>query len=187
MDNNIRTSIRHIPCLYIIKNYDWCYFYLNRWPNSKDGGFTLTITSSFGTWSHGWASPGGDPIAFLKELHKSYLLGKLAQGKTEFNCDQFQKAVQRQIIEERRNENIDAEEAREAWDYLLEVCEETAEQAIPHEIYQNGDALNRIFGQDGEYFSWGYDYDRSLIGWYKYFWSDFIANLHQFEPESVTA
>lgn len=52
--------------------YDWANIYLTVY----DSAITVLVHSSFGTFSHHWSNTGGDPIAFLMGLEKSYALTK---------------------------------------------------------------------------------------------------------------
>lgn len=108
----------------IHKNGNWAEFFID------EAYGTLTIRSSFGTYSYGWDSYGHDLKAFLLSImdkedgYYGYILGKLSKGEREFLFDETIKEMKSKILEERREDEINEEEAREMWDEIegLDEC-----------------------------------------------------------------
>lgn len=98
----------------------WASFVIDEYDGS------LQIMSDFGDWSYLWGPNHGRKSFkhFLVEIEKdpSYLTMKLGQGQdTVLDIDRTISAVKDIIIFRRRNLDFSREEAREAWDEILEI------------------------------------------------------------------
>lgn len=72
----------------------------------------VAVNSDYGTYGYWWNSTGRDDIReFLIKIDTDYLLGKIAP-KQEYDPQETEKSVKRKIIELRRANRIDKEQAR---------------------------------------------------------------------------
>lgn len=102
------------------KNW-WAVFFL-----SIDG--YLDIQSDYGDYSYRWGSFGPCFKQFLIDCDRSYLLGKLGMNKPkEFDNKKTYECIKRDIINMRREGEINSEIAKESWEqakYILEFMNE---------------------------------------------------------------
>jgi hypothetical protein len=88
---------------------------------------SLSILSDYGNYGYRWGSFGAIEkdgfLRFLTGCDDSYILGKLAQGRSEYQDEPTLAAVKRKIIEYRRDRTLSKEQAREEWDLLREEYE----------------------------------------------------------------
>lgn len=81
----------------------------------------VLINSDYGHFAHNWISCGQNPKAFLCSMGKDYAMQKLSNYQSmEIDMDECMKDLKRSIIEARRNGELDAEQAREAWEQMTE-------------------------------------------------------------------
>lgn len=100
-------------------NDGWDYVWIV-WHNSK--GF-LSITSSFGVWSHIWSAMGEgyDLKKFFLNADKYYLSAKLyGPDDTYFNADQAIKDLKKELLKDRRELGTLDCEARLIWNDIEE-------------------------------------------------------------------
>lgn len=112
----------------------WAIFFL-----SPDG--CLDIQSDYGDYSYIWTAFGPCFKKFLIGCDRSYLLGKLGMNKPkEFDNKKTYERIKRDIIEKRREKEISAETAAEAWrqvKYILEFKDEHEYQQFIMGLDQN--------------------------------------------------
>lgn len=80
---------------------------------------TLMAKTSFGEYAYSWMSYGDDFVGFLREINYGYAMSKFKgnYGK-QFSGEKAVENLKRTIFERRRDYQIDAEEARDAFDEL---------------------------------------------------------------------
>lgn len=142
----------------------------------EDRGY-LAIASSHGDYQHTWSSPGGPFKEFLTRLDKSYLMCKFGQMDW-FDGDRTKKELLAKIREARRNEYIEADEAREFYDNA-ESLDYSSEYAYCHEIDSISctDLVKRVF--DGDIISVPVckDYNPQLQTFVRELWPGLIQAL----------
>jgi hypothetical protein len=87
----------------------------------------ITSTGDFGNYGTFWGSVGGNYVDFLKRIDFDYVMKNLKNYKhMEFDFDASVQNVKREICEMRKRNEIDAEEARKAFDISIgvETCGE---------------------------------------------------------------
>ena len=88
---------------------------------SRVNGGTIQISGDFGPWAHTWTHIGsGSFVDFLGELSFDYAMNKLVGSERlyEFDAEQTIAGVREQIIESRKENELEFEQAREYWDEL---------------------------------------------------------------------
>jgi hypothetical protein len=94
---------------------------------SPDG--FVNIQSDYGDYHYRWSSFGDDIKKFLIGCDYSYLYGKFGMTLPRiFNQGETIKRIRKDILESRKNNNLDAELCREAWTELgrIAVMEHTS-------------------------------------------------------------
>lgn len=83
-----------------------------------DSNGFLGVVSDYGNWAYHWSAFGNDFKKFLEGLDWSYLYGKLMQGRDAkiYDGEATLRAIQRHILERRRQRRLTAELAREEWE-----------------------------------------------------------------------
>ncbi|MBB2805879.1 hypothetical protein XarbCFBP7604_09930 [Xanthomonas arboricola] len=120
-------------CFTIAANGEHGRFYLTE-GNEPDrrGGTTywcvLVCHTTFGTVGHTWNSMGGPASWFLGKVDRDYAIGKLWGSNADvYDEDVARARLARLIFEDRRNHHLNAEQARAAFDTLVD--EELASEA----------------------------------------------------------
>jgi hypothetical protein len=88
----------------------------------------LAIQSDYGDWAYSWNAMGknedGSPSTlhdFLPMCDDDYVMTKFQGGEYYFDFDATMKEVKKTIIKERKEYNLDEDEARSMWDFFVEL------------------------------------------------------------------
>lgn len=105
-----------------VKGEGWGIFLL-------DSSGMFAVVSDFGSYAFKWADWGqGDFRAFLVQLDKGYLCGKLAMGRSkEYQGKETLDNIRDQILQRRRDGSLDKETARAEWKLAEKVDSHYAE------------------------------------------------------------
>ncbi|MCA6954676.1 hypothetical protein [Pectobacterium polaris] len=122
--------------------------------NIEPGKGLITITCFGKSWNSGWGSMSGDPVqVFIKRVSNDYLIGCLSpqlSSTIDDDNDANLQFVKSEIINLRRQWEIESDKAREMW--------EEAESADDVKAcccdYRIGSELLSLFGDDPWYASW---------------------------------
>jgi len=123
-----------------------CERYDLRWKNNGWATFTIdengglfNCQSDFGDYNYSWPKHGRESFKhFLIEITRSpeYLLGKVAKEDC-FDLDKALKQWKPRIIEMRKDREITADQAREAWDFIEGLDNSSSVDYLQSEIYSN--------------------------------------------------
>jgi hypothetical protein len=152
----------------------WATIALRGWERPSTSGIMhggeILINSDYGNYAYSWGNMGSTLKWFLVSIDRGYLLDKLAGlSLYEFDFDASVARVRREIIRERRDRSIDAEEAREAWHQI--PCEDCGKDLF----------INALFGCEplGDE-PWHFVEQRerpALVGFYDHVWMPFVEHL----------
>lgn len=99
-------------------NGEYAVIFINQMGNCGE----LAIYSSFGTWGYIWSNFGhGDFVDFLIELQYNYFFKKVDEedrGRV-FDCEGTIKEIKKLILEDRRNKDLEYEDARSHIDDII--------------------------------------------------------------------
>jgi hypothetical protein len=116
--------------VYELRNgFEWGHIaIIQTGPESVD----VVINSDYGSYAYFWTHCGKDPKKFLCKIDMHYAMNKFTNGKMyEPDPDKYSDQIKRTIINLRRDGDLNEQDARDAWDELLEIVEE----------YHKGDIL----------------------------------------------
>ncbi|XOY28663.1 hypothetical protein ACLIX2_09195 [Proteus cibi] len=106
-----------------VKNHDPIHVYLEDYGDNRRGRVTI---SEFGkSWSCYWGGMGCSLVEFIHRINNHYWIGKLDSNLiSEIDADNDANAeyAKKQVIELRKDDEIDQYEAREYWD-LIELSD----------------------------------------------------------------
>jgi hypothetical protein len=170
-------------CYYVSNGYDGATIFLRYWPRG-DGGSSgyISVVGSFGSFGHYFGNCGGDFRSFLCSCDKHYLTGKFFGTEARvFDCDKTIVALKRFLITQRREGNIDKEEAREKFDVLAEAGQNSEEAFFMF----LSERWTRFY--DWEVYSLGERVMNSqAVGFFDDIWPGFVAELRS-ELQAVAA
>lgn len=122
--------------------------------NMEPGKGLLTITCFGKSWNGSWGSMGDDTVQeFVKRVSNDYLIGCLDRqpdSTTDADNDANLIFVKSEIIKLRREQEIEAHEAREMW-HEAENAEDVKVSCCD---FLAGDKLLNLFGDDAWYAAW---------------------------------
>lgn len=104
----------------------------------------ISISSDYGNWARYWGACGCPFKEFLCDLNISYTSGKF-RCDTFFDLDATVEIWKKEVIDCRRSEGIDAEEARELFDEIIEIEEERPDLEGVKYMMWNTDKLLSFF------------------------------------------
>lgn len=122
--------------------------------NYEPGKGRITVTCFGKAWTGVWFAMGGDTVQeFIKRVSNDYLIGYFdpqLQSKFDDDNDANLEFVKGEIIKLRRQQEIDAEEARDMW-VEAENAEDVKESCCDYRI---GNKLPGLLGDDPWYAKW---------------------------------
>lgn len=122
--------------------------------NYEPGKGRITITCFGKAWTGAWFAMGGDTVQeFIKRVSNDYLIGYFdpqLQSTVDDDNDANLEFVKGEIIKLRRQQEIDAEEARDMW-VEAENAEDVKESCCDFRI---GNKLPGLLGDDPWYAKW---------------------------------
>ncbi|MHB2214252.1 hypothetical protein ACX64P_12475 [Raoultella ornithinolytica] len=122
--------------------------------NYEPGKGRITITCFGKAWTGAWLAMGGDTVQeFIKRVSNDYLIGYFdpqMQSTVDDDNDANLVFVKGEIIKLRRQQEIDADEAREMW----EEAESADDVKVSCCNYLVGDKLLNLLGDDPWYAKW---------------------------------
>lgn len=122
--------------------------------NYEPGKGRITITCFGKAWTGAWFAMGGDTVQkFMERASNDYLIGCLdsqLDSTTDADNDANLVFVKSQIIKLRREQEIEAHEAREMW-HEAENAEDVKVSCCD---FLAGDKLLNLFGDDAWYAGW---------------------------------
>ncbi|WP_265658556.1 hypothetical protein [Francisella philomiragia] len=148
---NLPTYTKKLTETYTIKGENCLWAKVNLDINKES--VNVFISSDYGEYSNYWSSCGLEPKKFLSTLNKSYILKKFLTRNelNEPDWDQRLKSCKQQIIDDRRDQEVDAQIARAAWDELLDLFDDyNGSEDIYWHTLTNNYYLSKIF-HDWEY------------------------------------
>lgn len=104
-----------------------------------ENGGLFNAQSDYGNYNYSWPNHGRKSFKhFILELvrDKSYFLRKVADDNFYYQ-EETEKAWKEQIIQDRQEEYLSQEEARELWDEVVEFDYYTSSESIQHQCYEN--------------------------------------------------
>lgn len=147
----------------------------------------ITIQSSFGTWGYVWTACGVPFKQFLLRAEFDYVFTKFMGTKLErHDGDGTMQQLKRDILEKRRRNHLDRDEAREVWDAvawerdriecdptscgyaLMEVASQIGQRHPMHEDFADPCAWPRITKPDAQ-----------AVGFWRELWPSFLAELRR--------
>lgn len=103
---------------YQFDHFGWAIFTVN------DSTGELFLQSDWGSWSHRWnVNHLGCPTLtefISKRADSSYIVGKLGVEQRVHDAHSTEMAVRRRLLDRRRDRSLDKEEARDAYDMVLD-------------------------------------------------------------------
>ncbi|MEB5557091.1 hypothetical protein GOP97_15090 [Vibrio cholerae] len=137
----------------------------------------VAINSDYGTFAHNWTHCGGDPKEFLTDIDFDYCMKKLTNYKHYVPApEQYPIEVKQSIIESRREENLTKEEAREAWEDMLNTEHSEGDlyfkELIDHPLFE------KVFGAT-EYLPSAQKVDPCCQDFWDKVWFPFIGQLKE--------
>ena len=115
----------------------------------QKGHCSVHFAGSYGDWSFEWWHIGpDDPRQFLAGVSEDYLLGKLTAGKPRvYDGEATLENVKRAILKARKDEQIDAEEARRMYDELSDEYSDLGHSEDFSRWYENLSCdIDAVFG-----------------------------------------
>ncbi|MDY7537563.1 hypothetical protein QN372_00205 [Undibacterium sp. RTI2.1] len=136
----------------------------------------VASTGSFGTYGTYWNSVGSDHVSFLTGIDFDYAMKNLTSYKhREFDLDESVKQAKVWLFVERRREDLTKEEAREAFDVLLEVSGTNSKDAF----------VNSLLESNLPFFNECYEwivcerYKSDCVGFWENIWSVLVKQLQE--------
>lgn len=83
---------------------------------------TVSTVSSFGSYGYHWSNTGPDPRGFLRRMPFESLASKfLGNDSLVFDRDAQEREMKREIIDQRKQNEMDKVTAREVWDEVQAI------------------------------------------------------------------
>jgi hypothetical protein len=119
----------------------WADITIDTQPGSRQG--RISIASDFGSWQNYWGACGPDFKTFLSKLDIHYTAGKFGADGW-FDHDATIKKFKTDVLDYRRREQIESEEAREMWDSIKEMEDYNHKEEFVAQMYHQ-DALMSFY------------------------------------------
>lgn len=113
---------------------------------------SVMVRSDYGDYSYHWNATGGCPKSFLISLDQDYVMKNLSDYKnTVPDADANERQTKQYVIQARRARNLTDDEAREAWDSMINlVWEHKDEPNLYGHLLIDQEHFDTVFG-DYEY------------------------------------
>lgn len=100
---------------------------------------SVAINSDYGTFGYTWrGSFGCSPMEFLTTIKMNYAMNKLTNGAFYIDdVEKFPQEIKEQIVSMRRGGSITKDEARNAWESMLDCEYDYDAKLYRHELYTN--------------------------------------------------
>ncbi|HGN1477743.1 TPA: hypothetical protein ACKRRU_000568 [Proteus mirabilis] len=134
-----------------VDRHDHIHVYLEDYGDNQNG--RVAISESGCSWSCFWGSMGSPLIEFIQRINNHYWIGKLDSNlisELEADNDANAEYAKKQVIELRKDDEIDKYEAREYWD-LIEASDDVKDECCNSFL---GGKLLSLFGDDAWYNDW---------------------------------
>jgi len=200
---SVTKSVRE--CYEVRENHEWANITLACWDRRANVGTPheethycgeITIQSSFGTWGYIWTACGVPFKQFLLRANFDYVFTKFMGTKLErHDGEGTLREVQRDIIQQRRQNSINRAEAREVWDAVQWEC-----YRIESDETSCGYALMEVASQIGGRHPMRDSFadpcawpritkpDCQAVGFWRELWPSFLAELkRETAPAACTA
>lgn len=138
------------------------------------GSGRIMIASDYGDWQNYWGAVGGSFKEFLTRIDKHYVAGKFGANRW-FDQKATVKFMKKQIIDYRRDNDIDCEKARDMWNDLKELEEYDDPQVFSIRAFDS-EHLSYLFDCGPELF---YDCTPGFNAFWEIVWPVFIDQLKQ--------
>ncbi len=139
---------------------------------------TVMAESSFGTYGYHWSNTGSDPIGFLQRIRIDYAMGKFrGEEYNVFDRAAQEKELKTRILQDRRQDTIDAEHAREMFDQISEVCEAYTVNEFKSNMYYSGALIRHIYDNDCSEVDAATRPDPQCVGFWESIWRPLMAHL----------
>jgi hypothetical protein len=130
------TEIDHVEIEHFVvrANHEWATVVLRF--GERDGRYwgTLLVDSSFGAYGHTWTHCGEPFPAFLADIDADYLLGKISTRVLDEK--KMVESIRRTLLRMRRDNQISAEQAREAWTCVTECYGNYDGPVLANQLYE---------------------------------------------------
>ncbi len=134
-----------------VERHDPIHVYLEDYGDNQNS--RVTISEWGNSWSCFWGSMGSSLVEFIQSINNHYWIGKLDSNLiSEIDADNDANAeyAKKQVIELRKDDEIDKHEAREYWDFI-ESSDDVKDECCNSFL---GGKLLRLFGDDAWYNDW---------------------------------
>lgn len=139
-------------------------------PGEKCG--RISIASDYGDWQYFWGAVGGSFKDFLCHIDKHYAAGKFGANRW-FDQQATLKTMKKQIIEYRRDNDIDAEKARAMWNELNDLKEYDDAQVFAMRAFDS-EHLSYLFDCGPDL---SYDCTPGFNAFWEIVWPVFVGEL----------
>ncbi|MCS3690895.1 hypothetical protein [Bradyrhizobium elkanii] len=157
---------------YIIRaDHEWAFIYVDE----KTGVFAAY--SSFGTYAYCWAHIGTSTLKeFLSELDFDYFMGKTRGLELkQFDFHATIKGMKEFICDQRRQEALDKDEARDAW-YDIEAIENRISVDLFVDDVYASKPICEAYGNDFEDVIRNRP-DPQCVGFWRAIWPEFLKRI----------
>jgi hypothetical protein len=181
-------------CYEVRENHEWANITMSCWENppskdSKRGMYycgEIVINSSFGAWANTWTACGVPFKQFLASAGFDYLFTKFIGNKLDcFDGDASFEQIKKDVIERRKSGSLDKDEARDAWNGLMDEQERMtsgSEESYGYAMWDVGSRLDkghpmRDYFNDPSGWPKATHYDRQAEGFWRELWPSFKNEL----------
>lgn len=162
--------------IHVAKDGEWGEFFVREHPIVTDSSgpqysATFTCNTSFGVYGYHWSSMGSPFRDFAATISSDYLLRKIG-GEKKPSAKLIVAGIKKQILEQRREKEICASDAREAWNLVEMYAEEYGDPEI-------AGVINRCIDLE---FNWDFqhtDYDSDARNFVQKLWPLFVRELQR--------
>lgn len=167
-----------VTFIHVVKDGEWGEFFVREHPVVTDSSgtrysATFTCNTSFGVYGYHWSSMGLPFPEFAAKIGSDYLLGKIG-GERKPSAKLIVTGVKKQILTQRYEGQINAEDAREAWEFVDECDAFYGDQEIGAMIYSgmpDGVEINFEFSHT--------EYDMAAQIFVEKLWPLFVRELQR--------
>lgn len=143
------------PTMYKLRQIEnsSCSYALITLTDLHENAGTISIESDYGNWSHMWGSMGGNIREFIIRCGKDYLMDKFTcndhKDRGCFNFDKTISRIKREIIEARKEMELEKNEAREMYNESEELNNNAPDNIDAFYMYANNNCP-KLF----EFYDW---------------------------------
>lgn len=146
IDYTVKKSTARVYKLRFKNGFGWADITIDEWA----GGGTFSAVSDYGNFSYMWGSIGDVTLReFVSNIDYGYFMNKAhPSGGVRFSAEKSCNNMKESILRYRRDGELTAQEAREAWETIENIKDDGGGEALFFDRVCGSELLEIVYGGD---------------------------------------